>query len=680
MVEKIGKITLNYKYYPGEDYYCDGVIEDELLDIVKNNPPSSYQKIIEDRSSWPILYHLSPLRENIVEWLPITKEMKVLEVGSGCGAITGALSAKAAQVTCIDLSKKRSYINAYRHLDCENVTIHVGNFKDIEQELACDYDYILLIGVFEYGQGYMGTDTPYEDFLRILQKHLDTKGRMAIAIENKFGLKYWAGCQEDHVGKYFEGIEDYPNGGGVRTFTKSGLEKIMKEVGIKQYSFYFPYPDYKFPTTLYSEEYLPKIGELSNNLRNFDRERMLLFDEKNAFDSVIREELFPLYSNSYFLLIGEDIPAKYIKYSNDRSLEYCIRTDILKDDKGEFLVEKRPLSQNSKAHILHMKRAHDELSVRYHGSGIFMNQCVVRDDVLTFEYLTGKTLEELFDDLLDKGDTEGFYELFREYLQKIEYGNDTQIIDYDLVFGNIIVNNAGWHVIDYEWTTEEIIPATQLAYRAFYCYTLGAQKRRQLPVEPLLEILGITQEQTLLIQEKEAAFQEKVTGNRLPMGVIRNKIGNPIVNPQTLLGHHFDSKIKNRVQIYEDRGLGFNETSSYFISDAYKEEGVITFSILIPNEVVMLRVDPAMNSGVLLIEDMLLNGTQITNKNSGLVTNGTKLADNLYAFTTMDPNISFHTKALKSYGENRLTVKMIMTPMQEKVVEQLMKKRTFGRG
>ena len=94
----------------------------------------------------------------------------------------------------------------------------------------------------------------------------------------------------------------------------------------------------------------------------------------------------------------------------------------------------------------------------------------------------------------------------------------------------------------------------------------------------------------------------------------------------------------------------------------------------------MLRVDPAMNSGVLLIEDMLLNGTQITNKNSGLVTNGTKLADNLYAFTTMDPNISFHTKALKSYGENRLTVKMIMTPMQEKVVEQLMKKRTFGRG
>ncbi len=37
MQEKIGKITLDYKYYPGEDFYCDGDVEDELLEIVKNH-------------------------------------------------------------------------------------------------------------------------------------------------------------------------------------------------------------------------------------------------------------------------------------------------------------------------------------------------------------------------------------------------------------------------------------------------------------------------------------------------------------------------------------------------------------------------------------------------------------------------------------------------------------------
>lgn len=61
---------------------------------------------------------------------------------------------------------------------------------------------------------------PYENFLTIIGKHLNENGKIIIAIENKLGLKYWAGCQEDHVGKYFEGIEDYPITNGVKTFSK----------------------------------------------------------------------------------------------------------------------------------------------------------------------------------------------------------------------------------------------------------------------------------------------------------------------------------------------------------------------------------------------------------------------------------------------------------------------------
>ena len=150
--EQIGKVKINLVHYPGEDLYCDGEIEDELLTIARDYAEVEYPRIIEEKKSWPILYHLSKLRENIVEWLPIDKNMKVLEIGSGCGAITGALAKKAGEVTCIDLSRKRSLINAYRHMDCDNVTIHVGNFQDIEPDIPEDYDFICLIGVFEYGQ------------------------------------------------------------------------------------------------------------------------------------------------------------------------------------------------------------------------------------------------------------------------------------------------------------------------------------------------------------------------------------------------------------------------------------------------------------------------------------------------------------------------------------------------
>ena len=54
---------------------------------------------------------------------------------------------------------------------------------------------------------------------------------------------------------------------------------------------------------IYSDENLPKPGSLSDNIRNFDRRRLVLFDEKEAFDSLIQDGLFPLFSNSFLVEI-----------------------------------------------------------------------------------------------------------------------------------------------------------------------------------------------------------------------------------------------------------------------------------------------------------------------------------------------------------------------------------------
>ena len=105
------------------------------------------------------------------------------------------------------------------------------------------------------------------------------------------------------LGRMFEGIEGYKNTSGVETFSKRELEKLLDANGYHNYRFYYPYPDYKFATTIYSDSYLPKKGELRNNRRNFDAERLLLFDEGLAFDTMISAELFPLFSNSFFVEI-----------------------------------------------------------------------------------------------------------------------------------------------------------------------------------------------------------------------------------------------------------------------------------------------------------------------------------------------------------------------------------------
>lgn len=302
MEEKIGKVTLDLTWYPGEDLYSDGPVEEELLEIARTYKEEELNQVIAERNSWAVLYHFSHIRQNILEWLPIEKEHKVLEIGSGCGAITGALARKAKEVTCIELSKMRSTINAYRNQEYDNVKILVGNFQDIEKNLEETYDYITLIGVFEYSEGYIGTKEPYVEMIRRISRHLAPGGKLVIAIENRLGLKYWAGCTEDHVGTYFEGIEGYPNTSGVKTFSRKELLDTIQAAGDFRTTFYYPYPDYKFPMSIYSDAYLPKKGELRDNFCNYDRVRMQLFQEPKVYDTLVDAGMFPEFSNSFLVV------------------------------------------------------------------------------------------------------------------------------------------------------------------------------------------------------------------------------------------------------------------------------------------------------------------------------------------------------------------------------------------
>ena len=669
MLDEIGKVKLDCSKYPGEDFYCDGTVEDEMLDIVKKYSPVEYAKVIEERRSWPILYHLSVLRENIVDWIPMKKTDKVLEVGSGCGAITGALARKAGSVTCVDLSKKRSLINAYRHSECDNVTIHVGNFKDIEPELPKDYDYICLIGVFEYGQGYIGGQTPYHDFLNILLPHLAKGGRLVIAIENKYGLKYFAGCKEDHLGTWFSGIENYVDGGDVRTFSRRGLERIFRGCGVQEYHFYYPYPDYKFMTALYSDAYLPGKGELTNNLRNFDRDRMLLFDEKNAFDGIAEDGLFPIFSNSFIAVIGADFDVKYVKYSNDRAPEYAIKTEIGRSASGEISVRKYPMCSAAKEHIREMAAAYDKLSERFQGGMLEINRCELTDNEVEcfagFEFVQGTPLSELMDRCLDRDDTEGFLNLFREYVKRIGYRSEYPVADFDLIFANILVPNSAqwdkgkWTLIDYEWTFGKTIDVRELAFRAVYCYLMEDDKRNKLNLDLILNELGITEEDAENYREQEKNFQNFVTGKHMAMTQIHDLIGCRGMVPQKWIEKYADSGNVNRVQIYEDRGNGYSEEESYFVRDAYQGENLIELELKVSGDVRQLRIDPAFDSCVVRIQEMTFNGEAVPfERRKVLIVNGRIAKPATLIFPTVDPNINVILSELDRKPENTLYARM----------------------
>ena len=294
---QIGEVTVNLDFYKGTDVYSDGDVEDEILDFAKRG--LTYEQALEENDSWPVVYHLSPVRENLLSWYPFPNGCSVLEIGAGCGAVTGGICKSAAKVTTIDLSKRRSEVLANRHKDAKNLEVIVGNLNDVE--FQAQFDVVTLVGVLEYASSFTKSQNPHRDFLKNIKSLLRPNGTLLVAIENKYGMKYWSGAPEDHTSLYFDGIEGYQRGHQARTFSRNELAALIKASGFKVKRFYYPMPDYKMPVQLFSDDALPERGEIEAHVPHYHAGRFRLFDETAAFDGLIDEGMFPFFANSFLV-------------------------------------------------------------------------------------------------------------------------------------------------------------------------------------------------------------------------------------------------------------------------------------------------------------------------------------------------------------------------------------------
>ncbi len=661
MQEIIGKIVLDYSYYPGEDLYSDGKVEDELLDIAKNSSPETLNATIAESKSWPVMYHFSHIRQNILEWLPIKKSDNVLEIGSGCGAITGALARKAGSVRCIELSKKRSYINAYRNQAYDNIRIDVGNFQDIEKDLTETFDYITLIGVFEYARGYIGGNDPYVDMLKKISRHLKPGGKLVIAIENRLGLKYWAGCSEDHAGMYFEGLEGYHNFTGAKTFSKKELNDIVARAGGLHGEYYYPYPDYKFPMTIFSDHRLPGQGELNQNICNFDRERLQVFDETKVYDTLLDSGLFPEFSNSFLLLLSreeaeEEEKAIYVKYSNERSDDFSIRTDIMENKNGERSVRKCAYLPAGQKHIEHLVRYFKELGKLYEGTPLCLNQVQQDQEGVRFAYIQGSTLEEEMDTLLQQKQETEAKSLMMQYLETVKglagdkefqmteefskvFGSQKlpeglkalPLADIDLVLSNILVHE-GWNVIDYEWTFEFPVPVNYVLYRIIHYYQTQ-DLRKCVENWELYEQMGISAEEIPAYESMEQHFQAYIQGNHVAIRDLYEEITPGLLNVYTMAFNERKKRMDERLQVFFAGDEEFaEEDSSYYAMP----DGRIQICLAIPENTKKVRIDPSSYSGILTIKKLSYGESQ---EKVEFISNGYALSDDRILFDSLDPQL-----------------------------------------
>lgn len=540
--EKIGNVILDYSDYTGKDQYSDGAIEDYILTCVQENRK---EEILKTNTNWAVLYHLSDMRENLLEAISFPENSNVLEIGSGCGALTGLLAKKAKKVTCVELSKKRSEINAVRNQYFKNIEIKVGNFQKIEKKLK-KYDVITLIGVWEYSILYIEHTEPYEEMLRLAQKHLNEGGIILVAIENKMGMKYWNGAVEDHTGKQYSGLNDYFENEKVRTFSKTEIETILKKLHLHDYRFFYPSPDYKIANEVYSDEYLPKVGDIRTFKKNYSDVQFYNFNDAIVNDQICFDGMFPYFSNSFLVMIGKgDEKTLYVKYNRERKEEYRCATKILTEN-GKKKVIKYPLSELAQSHI---KRIYENSKIflrkeerLYYVSGEleenkFVTDYIDGDNIYDRLFLHRHNIEKFVEEtkkiisycyINENELTQNF--VFTESFGRVfgtEYPLHKKSIEYtniDQIFQNMVFWKDRIAVFDCEWVFDFPIPYEYVIWRTLNMTyeKFRAYFSRKISKCEFIRKFGISEKDHYLYGKMEQKFTNFVSGNNFCEAYLKN--------------------------------------------------------------------------------------------------------------------------------------------------------------
>ena len=293
--------------------YSDGdEVEERIAAIVRSavDRTSDSLELHKSISDWPTNYHLSPLRANLLRPLRHLLKGRILEIGAGAGAITRYLGECGAQVVAIEGSARRAAIAASRCANLANVRVVADDFAEFPA--GAKFDVVTLIGVLEYARLFfkVGVGDPVDALLARARSFLRPGGILIVAIENQLGLKYFAGCAEDHFGKAMIGVEDRYGDDTAVTFGRAELARRLAASALPQQQWWFPLPDYKLPISFFSDRALQHDVDLSALLSEAVRKdpqlpNTLSFSLEKAWRPVFRNGLAADLANSFLVACSD---------------------------------------------------------------------------------------------------------------------------------------------------------------------------------------------------------------------------------------------------------------------------------------------------------------------------------------------------------------------------------------
>lgn len=552
--------------------------EVRLLEILRQSSDRSdgSDELALQADDWPSRYHLSRSRSNLLRPFLLEPGMRVLEIGAGCGALSRYLGETGVDLIALEGSSIRAEACAERCAGLANVKVVCGALEDFHDPQG--FDLVLVVGVLEYAAAAIGGDSTPESFLDLASALLRADGALILAIENQLGLKYLLGHPEDHCSEPWVGLVDYPGPSSVRTFSRRALGQLLERSGLCRQRWFFPFPDYKLPRAILSEDVYHSPGnvELVDQLVRWPTPlgtSHLPIDERRAHQTFVSAGLGPDIANSFLICATTETadPERFVApttrawYFGDERRRCWRRMKRVESTATGWVVEATSLAGSDEPH------RNGWLAQQASGSSPFF---------------TGQTLEQRLRRAVHRHDLETLKTWIKRWdrfladheeepreIAPHPFGDPTasrllpaHFLDVDV--SNFIVDGEQLRYIDDEWRAGSAINARLIRMRALrnLAYdTIRSQTVHPWPasttVDELTRLLGaeieleLTDQDFERLRQAEGALYETVLGRDLDKAVEEHKYGGGLSlesfrDPRT---RRFEQDLAAKGASYEER-------------------------------------------------------------------------------------------------------------------------------
>jgi hypothetical protein len=390
-----------------------------------------------------------------------------------------------------------------------------GRIEDIQ--FKDKFDYITVIGTLEY----IGKGKPdrriYTDYLKRLKALLKPEGKLLLAVENRYGLRYFCGTPEPHTGIPYSGINGYPRGSSGYAFSRREITDIIEAAGFRHFKFYYPLPDYKLPQLIYSQDYTPKTSIRERVIPYYLNHASLLAYENDLYDDIIANGVLGFFSNAFLIECSdcEDFcDVVYAAVSTDRGREDGFATTI----HSSGTARKTALYPEGIKRLEAIARNHKGLESR----NIRVVESRISDNALLMPYIKADTLSDYLKEII-MADANKFIALFDKLYACILQSSDhvsnqynalgckDDAIDFgvilekayiDMIPINCFYLDGDFIFFDQEFT-RTCYPAKYVLFRALkYTYFFIPEAEKLLPLESLKERYGLSDSWDIFEQEE----------------------------------------------------------------------------------------------------------------------------------------------------------------------------------